>query len=111
MALYITEYAGAAIVNGTRISWPQNQGFFGTSTAPVVTTNVVSSGGTVSTIALQLNTQMIEIAATNGPGWVLLSASSISTSVATSTNAPCSPAGSVKFYGVRPGSRLTALST
>lgn len=111
MALTITEYAGEAFVSGYRAAGVvQDIGNYGSGSS-VITTNVISSGGGVSTINLQPTTRMIRIA-TTANAWVLCSNSTSSTaSLVTSTNAPLSPANTIELRGVLPGARITALST
>lgn len=110
MAITITEYPSLAYASGMNNgSFVQDYGLYGAGSSVINTTPISSAGG-VSTFNLLPTTRVIRIAAT-APGWVLCSASSASTSVVTSTNAPLSPAGTIELRGVKPGSRVTALST
>lgn len=109
MSISITEYAGGAFVSGARSnSIPQDQGLYGAGSS-VITTTVLSSA-TTSTMTLLPTTTLIRIFATAN-AWVLCSGSSASTSIATSTNAPPCQLNVYELRGVKPGSRLTALST
>ena len=110
MAIFITEYSGAAFVSG-RVpgAIPQSAGKV-SSTAALDTTTVLSSAAT-STMTLLPTTRLIAVVASSAWAWVLPSASSASTTIATATNAqPIAPNQSPFLLGVTPGSRLTALS-
>ena len=105
----ITEYPSLANIGAARSPYVQDIGLEGAGSS-VVTTTVISSGGTVSTINLQPTTNWIRIAA-SANGWVLCSPSSASTSIVTATNAGLSPANTIEIRGVNPSARITALST
>ena len=100
MALYITEFSGYA--SGRPFSqWPNE---------PALNTQVLSSA-TTSTASLSANTRLVRLYA-SANAWVLFTGSSVSTSVATSTNAQQIVAGTApEFRNVVPASRLTCLST
>lgn len=110
MAIFVTEYGGgAAFVAGKTGGIPFSYGLGGAGST-VITTTVLSSAAT-STMVLLPTTRVVAIVASSAWGWVLPSASSASTSIATSTNAqPIAPNQAPFLIGVTPGSRLTALS-
>lgn len=110
MSVSITEYASGCYLTGGQRSAqvPQDIGLGGAASS-LITTTVLSSAVT-STMLLLPTTTLIRIAATAN-AWVLCSQSSASTSIATSTNAPPSFPSTFELRGVRPGSRLTCLST
>ena len=100
MAVYITEYASFAYINGRSL----------VAQEPALATTVLSSA-TTSTGLLSARTQVVRVVC-DQPAWLLFSASSLSTGVATSTNAArIVPGGPPEYFGVRPLSRYTALST
>jgi hypothetical protein len=109
MAVSITEYAGGAYLpGGQRGVVPMDLGLNGAQSS-VITTTVLSSA-TTSTMTLLPTTTLIRIGATAN-AWVLCSASSASTSIATSTNAAPVFPNVPELRAVKPGSRLTCLST
>lgn len=109
MAVWITEYAGAAFVGGHawNPSVPMDLGAPSTS----ATNTTVLSSGQASTMFLLPTTRLIHIAC-SANAWILCSNSTSSTgTLATSTNAPPTWANTYEIRGVLPGSRLTCLST
>jgi hypothetical protein len=100
MAVYITEYASFSFVFGRTAAAQE----------PAIATTVLSSA-TTSTGLLSSRTQVVRVVC-DAPAWLMFSGSSISTGVATSTNAArIVPGGPPEYFGVRPSSRYTALST
>lgn len=109
MSVSITEYPGGAYLSGgQRNGAPMDLGLGGAGSS-LITTTVLSSAAT-STMVLLPTTGLIRIACTAN-AWVLCSASSASTTIATSTNAPPYFPSVPEFRSVKPGSRLTCLST
>jgi len=102
MGVWITEYPGLSFVGGRIGSIPLE-------TRSTASTTVCSSA-TTSTMILAATTQVIRIASTQNC-WILCSLSSASTSVATSTNTPLTQPNTYDYRAVKPGSRLTCLST
>lgn len=113
MALYITEYPGAAYVSGWRGPFPQDQGLGGAGST-VITTTVISSAAGASTFNLLPSTRLVRLQATAN-AWVLFSGQTSTAAMAaavTSTNAALIVANvAPEFRGVVPGSRYSALST
>jgi hypothetical protein len=103
MAVYVSEFAGAAYASGKVLSANVPQ-------EPQITTTVFSSAVT-STATLNGATRLVRLYA-SANAWVLFTTSSSSTTVATSTNAEPIVAGApAEFRGVKAGSRFTVLST
>ena len=101
MAVRITEYGG--YLSGRPFA-P------GLLQEPALATTVLSSAVT-STMTLQAGTRFVVVDA-DANAWILFTASSLSTTVATSTNSARFPANvTPQIRGVTPGSRLTCLST
>lgn len=101
MALYMTEYGGYVAGRPEKVGVP---------TEPPIQGQTASSA-TTSTGFLSAATRMVRLSA-DANAWILFTASSASTSVATSTNA-CRVQANVapEYHYVVPGSRFTVLST
>lgn len=109
MAVWITEYSNALYYGrGTPTAVPADTGLGGAAST-VITTTVLSSAAT-STMILSTNTRLVRLTC-DQPCWPLFSGSSLSTSIATTTNAGRVPPNLVEYRSVVPGSRLTVLST